>query len=105
MPAADAFISTEGGTPMWRGGWHDGPIAGWDHWGMGVWPWPGFLWVLLLILIVVGVLLLVRDRRREPEGEWRHDPARDAALAELGRRYARGQIDREEFLRRKNDLA
>ena len=90
---------------MWGNGWNHGPMMGWDRWDVGLWPGPGLLWILFLVLIVVGLFLLVRARRRDAGAEWRHDPARDAGLAELGRRYASGQIDRAEFLRRKNDLA
>ncbi|MBE0532236.1 MAG: hypothetical protein IH626_15510 [Rhodospirillales bacterium] len=86
-------------------GWNHGPMMGWDRWDLGLWPGPGMLWVLFLALIIVGLLLLVRDWRRDSARERRYDPAWDAALAELGRQYAIGRIDREEFFRRKSDLA
>lgn len=68
-------------------GFHEG-------WGMGGgWFWP-------LILIVVIVLLLMR--RGAPHSKSSPPPT---ALEELERRYARGEIGREEFLQKKSDLS
>ncbi len=73
-------------------------------WGMG-----GGGMVLFWLLVIVAIVWFVRefdllergssrDRSTEPEG---HDPALDA----LRERYARGEIDDEEFERRKQRLA
>ncbi len=91
------------------GGWH------WDN-GFG----SGFGWVGLLVMvlfgviIVVGVVLVVRslsnqnrgsEATRYREGEDRPPSERQAsALDVLEERYARGEIDRQEFLDRKSDL-
>ncbi len=65
-----------------------------DHMN-GLWSgYMGIFWVLLLVLVV---WLLLRDRRG---GSRRHTSAREV----LDQRYARGEIDREEYLRRLDDL-
>lgn len=82
--------------------------SGWDHPMMG-WGGPlmGLLMFALVVAVVVAAILLVRYL-------WNVGHARDAgstragghgdALAILDRRYAQGEIDREEYLRRKEDL-
>lgn len=76
----------------------------WDHsWGgMG---FGGPLMLLFWILLIVGVVLLVRwlvtgdmARPRQP------DPPRNAALDLLRERYARGEIERDEFEQKRRDL-
>ena len=83
---------------MWNNGFNHWNMMGWDG---GTWPWfmgfHGILWILLLALIVFGLAHLIRG--------WRHDPARDAALATLGQEYAGGRIDRDEYLLRRKDLS
>lgn len=74
---------------------------GWMHdmmgggWGFGI-LWLLF-WIALLALVVVGIWRLLEGRpgRREEPG---------SALEILKRRYARGEIDREEFEAKKRDL-
>ncbi|MDX1655748.1 MAG: SHOCT domain-containing protein [Candidatus Competibacteraceae bacterium] len=71
----------------------------WDHmsgyggWGMGL----GWIMMLLFwVLVILGIVALVR---------WlRDDTARPNARQILDERYARGEIDREEYERRKRDL-
>jgi putative membrane protein len=99
--------------PAWIGDWP----AWWDvvtqerpwEWGGGMhpmsWMW-GFggavmmltmlvVWGLVIAGLVLGIRWLVgQGRARE-----------DAALAILRQRYARGEIDREEFEAKKRDLA
>ncbi|TWE27506.1 putative membrane protein [Prauserella muralis] len=69
--------------------------------GMGWWM---LLWVLVvlavLVLLAVGIGWLVRaltDRTRSA-------PAEDAAELELRRRYAAGEIDCDEYFKRRDDL-
>jgi putative membrane protein len=76
-----------------------------DNWGYGG---PGFFgmgfgMLLFWALLVVGVIVLLRwlstgpDRRAPPaEGT--------SALDILAQRYARGEIDREEFEQKRHDL-
>lgn len=74
--------------------------------GMG----SGFGWIgmiLFIALVVVGIVFLLRelDGGRGRGGTLlRGRPDDDAALRVLRERYARGEIDREEFEDRKRDL-
>lgn len=83
----------------------------WEHghdWGMGSWggvwwgPFGMIIWLLLLVVIVVAVIWLVRSTTqgggREPP------PRRSAGLDVLEERYARGEVDRDEYLQKKRDL-
>lgn len=67
----------------------------WGPWGWGM----GFGSVLFLALIFVGIFLIVRA----PSGE---EPRRDrgAASTILDERFARGEIDEEEYRRRLRTL-
>jgi putative membrane protein len=75
--------------------------GGWGLFGgtMGLW---GFLWLALLIAVplFVGYSLLTRDT--DADGGRRDGTDRPRAL--LRERYARGEIDEEEFRRRRNRL-
>jgi len=86
------------GMPMWW--WDDfGHMGGWG----GGWALFGVVHMLLWwVLIVLGIAVLARwllgggpRRHRDP----------DTALAILRERYARGEINREEFEQLKRDLA
>lgn len=64
------------------------------------WSWFGLLVMLLfLVLLVVGVLGAIRLLSNGSPRERRLDP-----IDILKERYARGEIDREEFEARKRDL-
>lgn len=91
-------------------GWNGG---GWN--GGGAWGLAGdLLSLVFLAALVVGVILVVRALLASPSrgSEWRqsgpppvsrgYEPP--SALRILEERYARGEIDRQEFLERKNDL-
>lgn len=73
---------------------------------MGGWMWAGMLfWMVLgvatLVLVVMAVLWIATRMRAGGPERVGADPA---ALAELERRYARGEIDRESFLTARRDL-
>ena len=78
------------------------------------WEWPGhpmmFMWgawgigmmVMMLLfwgVVIAGLVLTVRALRRHGDGG-----AGDRALDILRERYARGDIDKQEFESRKRDL-
>ncbi|SFQ69592.1 putative membrane protein [Amycolatopsis arida] len=68
--------------------------------GMGWWMllW-GLVGLAVLTLAVLGIVWLVRSLTNRPAA-----PLEDPARAELRRRYAAGQLDRDEYLRRLDDL-
>lgn len=65
--------------------------SSWDGW-MIIY---GVFWLFLLALLILGVVLVVRSSR-SAEGS--------AALNLLNERYARGEIERDEYLQRKKDI-
>jgi putative membrane protein len=78
------------------------------HWGHGGWDWAmgfhGLVWLLFLALVVFAVVLLVRAATRGASPALAGADGR-AAVAVLDARYARGEIDRDEYLERKGDLS
>lgn len=68
--------------------WHDG-------WGMGWFMLHGIGSLILVAVLVVAVVYLVRGG-----SVGRHSSALDV----LEERYARGEIDRDEYLQKKADL-
>lgn len=76
----------------WGGGWY-GMIFG------------PLIMILVLALLIVGVVLLVRWA----SGPWPGTPASQMppsrrSLDILDERYAKGEIDREEYLQRRKDI-
>lgn len=69
------------------------------YWWM---PFHGLLWLLIVAAVTVGVVVLIRYLWY---GAGSHGPGRSAALAHLDERYARGEIDRDEYLQRRRDIA
>jgi putative membrane protein len=73
---------------------HDQMMWGFGGWGMT------FFWILVIIGIVFLIKWLVeqgRPSKKEPEGG-------ESALDILKKRYARGEIEKEEFEQKKKDL-
>ncbi len=74
------------------------------NWGYGM----GLGWSIIMmafwIAVIAGIIFLIRwvvlstDRRRENNGE-------DSALEILKQRYAKGEINKEEFMEKKKDLS
>lgn len=77
---------------MWH--WHGG-------WGTGDWFTMALMMLLVWVPVIVLVLLLVRSfASRPPES----GDGADAAEEEARRAYARGDIEREQFLQIVEDL-
>lgn len=76
-------------------GWGMHPMM-WGAWGFGMM----FMMVLFWALVIVGIVLLVRWLL----GQGRESRT-DSALEILRQRYARGEINREEFETKKRDLS
>lgn len=69
-------------------------------WGMG-WGWfGGIAMVVFWVAVIVGIVLLVRWLVTSP-GQGQRE---ETALEILKKRYARGEISREEFEEKKKDL-
>lgn len=78
---------------------------GWMHGGGS---WLGFglhslIWILVIVAIVTVIIWAVRNSSRSAP-HTRHEKTRPTALEILDERYARGEIDREEYQARKADL-
>lgn len=64
-------------------------------WGMG------FGWIIGLIILIVFILIIVRSIK--PDNENSNMPTK-SALDILNERYAKGEIDKNEYLSKKQDL-
>lgn len=81
-------------------GWGPGMHPMWGVWGM----WGIGMMLMMLVfwgVVIVGVVLLIRW----VASQGRESRPPDAALDILRQRYARGDIDKEEFEARKRDLS
>ena len=73
----------------WNGGW----------WGFGMM----LASLLFLALIVVGIVFVVRSSSEG--GGTAHRPERSSALDILDERFARGEIDQQEYEERRRNLS
>jgi putative membrane protein len=83
---------------MWMNS--EGYGMGWH--GLG---WLGMVtfWLLLVLLVLVAVKYLAAGHRsRLPDNE--SGKTRADALAILDQRYARGEVERDEYLQKRDDL-
>jgi putative membrane protein len=78
----------------WGGGW--GGYGGWGPIGM-------IIWIIVLALVIAGIVWFVRamtQRAESPHLSARRPPG----LEVLEERYARGEINRDEYLQKKRDI-
>ena len=80
-------------------GW--GMMNGWGYGGFGYGPFHLIIWIVILIAIVAVVVWLVRSFSA---GGYASPPRRSAGLDVLEERYARGEINRDEYLQKKKDI-
>ena len=73
----------------------------WGHHMMGYGYGGGWLmWILFIILIVIVVYLVVQTPKRRDSGT----PGEDTPLQILKKRYAKGEISKEDFDKMRKDL-
>ena len=77
-----------------------GMMSGWG--GGPMFPFSGIFGLLLLALIIAALVWLVRTILRPQDREPRAGRAA-AGLAVLDQRYARGEINRDEYLQKRAD--
>ena len=70
-----------------------------DGWGMG---FCGIGMILFWVLIIVGIVVLTKYLADGPRGS--DPPRKKTPLDVLKERYARGEIDCEEFEHKKRDI-
>jgi putative membrane protein len=72
-----------------------GPGGGWPmmHYGYGGW----FVWLLLVIVVAIAIYYFVQAQKG--------GSVRDTSLGILKKRYAKGEITKEEYDRIKRDLS
>lgn len=87
---------------MWGNGSDWGTIGNWGNMWWG--PFGMIIWPLLLVAIVVAIVWMVRPATRPGAGEI-SPSRRSAGLDILEERYARGEIDRDEYLQKKRDMS
>ena len=78
---------------VYEWGWAMHPM--WGFWGVGMMLFMFLWWALVIVGIILGIRWLVRQGRPEMS---------DSALEILRQRYARGEINREEFEAKRKDL-
>ena len=77
------------------GGW---PLGYGGHM-MDLWHGGGIMWILLLVVIIIAVLFLIQSSRSRGL-----DGTSETPLDVLKKRYARGEIKKEEFDKIRRDL-
>ena len=84
---------------MWGYGHDWGMMGGWSGGAFGMIFWP-----LVLIALVAGVIWYVRSPSDGSAGRLL-PPRRSSGLDILEERYARGEINRDEYLQKKQEIS
>ena len=80
----------------------DPGMMGWGHYGLG---WFGMILMLAFwIVVIVGIVFLIRWMAKSIGSGCRKSFSEDSPLEILKKRYARGEIKKEEFEEKKKDL-
>jgi putative membrane protein len=79
-----------------------GMMGGWGYGGYGFGVLHMVFWVVILIAVVVGIVWLVRSMTSA--GARTLPARRSAGLDVLEERYARGEVNRDEYLQKKRDI-
>lgn len=73
------------------------------HGGYGIFAGMGFMGLLLVVLVIYLIIYTLGDNRNPKQSD-ESDVSENRALDLLNERYAKGEIDDEEYNRRKNTL-
>lgn len=90
-PAIAQQRTTDYGPHMWSGGWYG-------------WIFGPIMMILVIAAVVAAIVLLVRWLGVPGHGPAIHPPSGRAPLDILKERFARGEIDKEEFEERRKVL-
>ena len=82
--------------PQW------GMMGGWGGYGTGYGLVHMIIWIVILVAIIALVVWLVRSVAAG--GMHQLPPRRSAGLEVLEERYARGEINRAEYLQKRKDI-
>lgn len=83
------------GQGYWMGPWM-------MNWGFGLWWFMPFIMIAFWIVVIVGMVSLIRWLMRSERG--REIKSEETALDILKKRYAKGEISKEDFERMKKDI-
>jgi len=88
---------------QWRG------YGDWGSFGPGMmgWGWWGFGWIFMIVfwgLGIVGLIFLIKWLASLSRARTTYEKTNDSALEILRQRYAKGEINKEEFDQKKRDL-
>ena len=73
-------------------------MYGYEHYGMGAWGW---WWMILVwVIIIVAAIFIIKSIVGKGTGSQHHETPLDV----LKRRYAAGEITKEQFDQMKKDL-
>ena len=84
--------------------WRDYSMRPWMmNWGFGLWWLMPFVMIAFWIVVIVGIISLIRWLARSDRG--REIKSEETALDILKKRYAKGEISKEDFERMKKDIS
>src|SRR3989338_5054416 len=93
-PVDPSHVLAQAQERVYEWGWEMHPMW-WGAWGLGMMLMMLLFWVLVIVGLVVGIRCLLGQRKESRS---------DSALEILRQRYARGEINKEEFEAKKRDL-
>ena len=87
---------------MWGYGPHSGFMGDWG--GYGWTGTSGMLFGLIFLVVIIAVVVWLVRGGWQPDRHATVSDSRSRGLDILQERYARGEIDRDEYLKKKQDL-